>query len=883
MKRLRAWLARLAGTWPSARRERELADEIESHLQMHVEDNLRAGMSPREARRAALVKLGGVEQTKEACRDQAGLPFVEHALQDARFACRQLARSPGFALVAVAVLALGTGASTAIFAFVDAALFQPLPYREPHRLVSVTESIAGLLPRTALSHLDYVDWKERNRTLESLDVFAGDGHLLSTAAGVAPVSGTRVTAGFFRTLGVSPALGRDFHPGEDAPGGPAVAILSHGTWLRRFGGDPATVGRTAVLSDVPHTIIGVLPPHFEFAPRGRAELWTLVRGTSNCERRRSCHNLEGVGRLKRGVSIAAADLEMKAIAADLERQYPDSNRGQGASVISLTEAVVAEVRPILLLLLGGAILLLVIAIVNVASLLLVRSEGRRLETSVRRALGASRGRLVRQSLTEGLVLVAAAGAAGAAIAAGAMRLLVSLIPADLLARMPFVHRLGLGGHALAFLAAVSVLAAVLLALLPATRSPGSDVRDGLAANARASAGLSWRRFASKLVAAELAVAVVLLVGAGLLGRSLERLLSVPVGFEPDHLATMEVAAPETRYDTPEQCVALVREVVRRVGGVPGVESVAVTSLLPVTFNGNTDWIRFVGRPYDGEHNEVNQREVGAEYFRTLRARLLRGRSFTDAEDATKPLVVVINRTLARRYFPNEDPIGKQMGDTSLSPGSIKEIIGVVDDIREGPLNAEIWPAVYYPFHQDAGSFFRLVARTSQDERSALPAIAAEIRRVDPDLGVIDETTMRDRIADSPVAYLQRSSAWLIGGFAAVALLLALVGLSGLVAYSVSQRSREIGLRMALGAERRGVYRLVLGEAGRLAALGVAAGMAAATAAAASLRRVLFETPPFDAVTLATVAATVGAAALLASYVPARRAASVDPVIALRSE
>ena len=883
MKTLRAWSARLAGTWRSARRERELADEIESHLEMHVEDNLRAGMPPEAARRAALLKLGGVESTKEACREQASLPFIEHTRQDVRFAARQLARSPGLALVAVSVLALGTGASTAIFAFADAALIQPLPYRDPARIVSVSETIATPFRRTPLSYLDYVDWKKASRTLDSLDVFTGEGHLLGGPDGAQLVSGARVSAGFFRTLGVSPMRGRDFLPGEDVPGGAPVAILSHGTWQRRFGADMRAVGRTAVLSGVPHTIVGVLPPDFEFAPRGRAEFWTLLRGTTSCERRRSCHNLQGVGRLHPGVSLAAADAELKTVAAGLEELYPDSNRGQGASVVPFAEVIVGEVRPMMLLLLGGATVLLSIATVNVAGLLLVRSESRRLETSVRRALGASRGRLVRQFLAEGLVLVAAGSGLGLGFAAVAMRLLPGLVPADMRTGMPFLQRVGLSPHVFAFLGMVSLLATLLFALVPLLRSPLTGIRDGLAADSRASAGVVWRRFASKLVAVELALAVVLLVGAGLLGKSLQRLFEVRLGFEPEHLATMTIAAPDMRYATAEQRVALVRQLVDRVGGVPGVESAAVTSLLPVTYNGNTDWIRFVGRPYSGEHNEVNQRDVSADYFKTLRAALLRGRVFTDAEDATRPRVVVINRALARQYFPDEDPIGTQIGDTALSPGSLKEIIGIVDDVREGPLNEEVWPAVYYPFHQSTDSYFSLVARTSQPENVILTAIAAEVRRIDRELGLIDQTTMSARIADSPSAYLQRSSAWLIGGFAAVALFLGVVGLYGLVAYSVSQRSREIGLRMALGAERRAVHRLVLREAGRLASIGLVSGLALAIGAAASMRQLLFQTPAFDAPTLAGVAVVVATAALLASYVPARRAASVDPVIALRSE
>jgi predicted permease len=749
--------------------------------------------------------------------------------------------------------------------------------------VSVTESAGTPVRRTPLSHADYLDWRKLNRTLESLDVFSGSGYMLSTPEGAELVSGARVSAGFFGTLGVAPVLGRDFLPGEDAKGAPATAILSHGAWQRRFGGREGVIGETAVLSDIPHTIVGVLPATFHFAPRGAAEVWTTQQGTGACELRRSCHNLGGVGRLRPGVGVSAAGSDMKRIASELELRYPDSNRGQGASVVALAQELVGQLRPILLLLLGGAALLLVIATVNVTSLLLVRSESRRREISVRGALGASRGRLARQFLVEGLVLAAAGCALGLGLAAWAMRVLLRLVPIDMARGMPYLQGVGLDHHVLAFAAAVSLLTATLLSLTPVLRSPFTAIQDGLAQGARGSTGTLWRHFASRLVVVELAIAVVLLVGAALLGKSLSRLLDVELGFDPDRLATLRVVAPPARYEDAEQRVALARAAVARASGLPGVESAALSSLLPVNFNGNTDWIRFVGRPYDGEHNEVNMRDVSADYFETLRVRLVRGRFFSDAEDASKPRVVVINRALARRYYPGEDPIGKRFGDTSLSPGSIKEIVGVVDDVREGALDSEIWPAVYYPFNQSPDTSFSVVVRTSQAEGSLLKALRAEIRRIDSSLGIVDEAAMRDRIDDSPAAYLQRSSAWLIGAFAALALLLSVVGLYGVVAYSVSLRSREIGLRMALGAERGSVYQLVLGEAVRLAGLGVVLGLACAMAVAASMRELLFETTAWDAPTLLAVAATLTLAALLASYIPARRAASVDPVIALRAE
>jgi predicted permease len=405
----------------------------------------------------------------------------------------------------------------------------------------------------------------------------------------------------------------------------------------------------------------------------------------------------------------------------------------------------------------------------------------------------------------------------------------------------------------------------------------------MAEGSRGSAGLTWHRLGARLVVLELATATVLLVGSGLLGKSLYQLLRVDLGFNPERIATLDVAAPDRHYDTDEKTVAFGRRVVDRVQVLPGVASVGIASVGPVNFNGNTTWIRFPGRPYNGEHNEVNQREVSADYFATIQAKLVAGRFFTDGEDQSKPRVVVINETLARKYFPGQDPIGRQIGDTNLSPDSIRQIIGIVADIREGALDAEIWPAVYYPFNQSPDTYFSLLVRTSQDEASVLPALSAAVRALDPDVGTLGETTMEIRIHDSQSAYLRRSAAWLVGGFAGVAWLLGVVGLYGVIAYSVGQRTREIGVRMALGAPARSVRRLVTRQALVLAAAGIALGLASAIGAASLMRTMLFGTPPWDVPTLAAVAAALALSALAASYMPARRAASVDPIEALRVE
>lgn len=811
-----------------------------------------------------------------------GWNLIDNLTQDLRFTLRQLRKNPGFTSTAILMLALGMCASVAIFAFVDAALFKPLPYRNPATLLGVYEHI-DLCPRCNLSYLDYVDWKKLNKVFKSLELYHGGGYILTTPSGVEPAPAVQISAGFFRTLGVAPALGRDFYAGEDRPGAPRTVMLSHDSWMKRYGGKSDVIGRSVTLDNNPYVIIGVLPVDFHFAPQGLAEFWAMEDGTGSCEKRRSCHNSFGIARLKDGVTIQAAQADTSLIAAQLEKQYPDSNHGQGALVLPLSEVIVGTIRPILLVLLGGAGLLLLIACVNVASLLLVRAESRRREMSVRSALGASRVRLIRQFVTEGLVLVAAGSLLGLASASWAMQLLTRLIPAGMLAGMPFLQGLGLNLRVALFGCGIALLAAVLFSGTPALRLSFAEMREGLGEGSRGSAGNTWRRLGSKLVVVELATAMVLLVGAGLLGQSLYRLLHVDLQFQPDHMATLMIGAPDSTYGKDPQSVALARQIMNRVLSLPGVTSAGTSSVFPVSFNGNTDWIRFVGRPYNGQHNEVNEREVSAGYFAAIGAKVLRGRYFTETEDDTKPKVAIINQALAKKYFPGEDPIGKVIGDTELTPKSLRQIVGIVDDIREGSLEAEIWPAEYLPFNQNPGTYMSLVVRTSQSEQTTLPALTALIREIDPNIVTFDVRSMRDRIGHSTSAYMHRSSAWLVGGFAVLALLLGVVGLYGVIAYSVSQRTREIGVRMALGAEPNSVYALILKEAGWLTCAGIFVGMICSLAATTLMGKLLFGIRSWDVPTLIAVAAVLGVSALAASFIPARRAASVNPVDALRAE
>jgi predicted permease len=501
---------------------------------------------------------------------------------------------------------------------------------------------------------------------------------------------------------------------------------------------------------------------------------------------------------------------------------------------------------------------------------------------VRSALGASSSRLVRQFVTEGLVLVAAATATALVLANWVMQLLIRLIPAAMLASMPFLQGLGLHSRVLLFEAAISMLAALLFSLAPALRLTAPEMRQDLAEGSRGSAGTVWRRMGSKLVILEVATAVVLLVGAGLLGKSLYRLLHVGIGMQADHLAILQVVAPATAYGKDEQAIALARQMASEIKNLPGVQSVAIATDLPVSSWGDTTWFHVLGRPWHGEHLEVPERDVSANYFAAMGAKLQRGRYFTEDEDKSKPLVAIINQAFAKEYFPGEEPLGKQFEFTTGKPLPI-EIVGIVEDIKEGPLDTTNRSVMYIPFNQDPGNYFNLAVRTSQDESAVLASMVATVERINPDIATTGVMTMNDKINRSFATYLHRSSAWLVGGFAFLALLLSVVGLYGVIAYSVSQRTREIGVRIALGAQPGAVYKMILREAGWLAGLGIGAGLMCAVGAATLMRKMLYGTQSWDVSTLVGVAAVLGFAALVASYTPARRAASVDPVEALRAE
>jgi macrolide transport system ATP-binding/permease protein len=873
---------RISNLFFRSRIDQEIDRELTAHIEMRFEENLAAGMSSADARRDALLRFGNRVATKENVTGADAALMLATTWSDLRYAFRQLLKNPLFAGTATMVLGLGIGSSVTLFGFVDAALIRPLPYHRPSRLAAVFES-NPMGPRFHLSYLDYLDYKKLNTVFSSLDAYKNDTVLLSTPRGLEQAHGSQVSDGFFRTLGVQPILGRNFAAGEDQPGAPRHVLLSYAAWQNRYGGSSKVLGQAVTLDGNPNTIIGVLPASFHFAPTEPTEFWSTLH--LSMAEDRGAHGLSSIARLKDGVTMNAAAANMTSLGEQLARQYPKEDTGRGATIAPLGEVILGNMRPILLVLLGGASLLLLIACLNVGSLILVRSESRRREVAVRGALGASHLRLLRQFITEGLLLVLMGTVLGLGSAFLTGQLLLRMIPVQMLERMPYLREAGMNAHVLAFASTVAMLALLMFSLLPAMRlylsGNSLGMQAQLAEGGRGSAGTLWRRVGPTLVLVELATAMVLLTGAGLLGKSFYKLLHTDIGFRPEKLAALRVSAAGMNYTTDAQNVALEKSVMAQLKGLPGVENVGICSQLPLGAGFGSTGVNIVGRPQSKTPYEEIGRVVSPHYFATMGTRLLRGRSFTEDDDASKPPVMIINQTFVRKYFPNQDPLGQRIynGDPTHS----LEIVGIVEDLKEGPLDVETRPVMYAPFDQGPDNWFYVVVRSTLPEQRLLPTLVAALHQLDPNIATSDETSMSVRLHDSPAAYLHRSSAWLVGGFAAVALLLSVVGLYGVISYSVSQRTREIGVRMAVGAERTSVYLLILKEAGKLTAIGILAGLICSVGAAILMRKLLFGTQAWDTTTLAAVAAVLAVSAMLASYLPAHRAASVDPAHALRAE
>ncbi len=860
----------------------DLDEEMRLHRELREHEQIEAGVAPEEARSAARRRFGNDLVLREESREMWGWSWLENLIQDVRYGLRMLRKNPGFTAIAVFVLAMGISGAVAIFGFADAALVKALPHRDPSRLVVVFASSPGYA-RSWVSYLDFADWKRLNKVFSSLDAYALNGSFtLNTTNGAEQVPGTRVSSGFFHTLGAAPYLGRDFHADEDSPGASPTVILSYSAWQKRFGARKDVLGQAITLNGARTTVIGVLPRDFQFALYGGAEFWTTLRASDGCEQHRGCRNLMTIARLREGSSIESASSDMRLVARQLQEQYPEDRSFGGANLVPLRDVILGDVHPILLVVLGGAGFLLLISCVNVSALLVARSDKRRQEIAVRGALGASAGRLIRQFASEGLVLVMIAGIVALMGAEWAMRVVPRVIPADMIASMPFLRESGLNTHVLAFTGGIALVATILFSLIPSLYVSAGDVQQGLAERGRGTTGTMWRRVGANLAVVEFAIAVVLLVGAGLLGKSFYILLHVDLGFRADHLVSIQTGWAPGRYTQDRQKVVLEQKMVERISTLPGVKSAALAMAPPVDSAWGTMSFHVADRPNHGDFNEAFYRPVSSGFFKTLQAQLLRGRYFEESEDAAKPRVAVVNQALMRKYFPDEDPIGKQIYFDG-QPQSLTQIVGVIDDIKEGPLEGKNLPALYLPYNQSPVAWPVVLVRTSQLDASSFPRIVTAIHGIDPYVSVSRGETLTQRINDSPSAYLHRSSALLVGIFAAIALVLCVVGLYGVLAYSVGQRTHEIGIRVALGAERWRVLQMVLGEGVRMGLLGVAIGLAAALGLTRLMTSLLFGISTHDPLTFAGVAGLLILVALAACYIPARRAAKVDPMVALRYE
>ncbi|MBV9772848.1 MAG: ABC transporter permease [Gemmatimonadetes bacterium] len=803
---------------------------------------------------------------------------MDTLLQDLRYGLRALLRSPGFAVVAILTMALGIGASTAIFGVVDAVLLRPLPFPEPERLVRI-RGVGESGGEGNVSVPNFEDWRAMSRSFEEMGI-GTQWPVNLTGDSPERVGGAVVSSGFFRTLGVRPALGRTFLPGEDRVGGPRVVVLAHDLWRRRFGGDPGVLGRTLQLDGEGFTVVGVMPADFHppFQERETA-LWKPIgfRMTAGSADERSSAYFQVVGRLRPGVTPEQAREEMRAVARRLEERYPQADRGLSARVQPLHEAVAGDLRPALLVLLAAVGCVLLIACANVASLLLARVAARRREMAVRGALGATRVRIARQLLTEALLLSLLAGALGVLLSVWGSQLLVALSPFDL----PGLVDVGTDWRVLAFALAASLGTGVLFGMIPAVHASRADLHGAIKEGARGSSGGRHVTARALLVVSEVALALVLLCGAGLLLRSFALLRRVDPGFDPAHVLAVDLVLPQSRYTTSEAQAALYRRVLDNLRAIPGVASAGATTTLPLSGDQLSSGFIVEGRetPAPGASHEAGLDMVSPDYFRTLGIALRRGRAFTDRDGAKAPSVVVVNETLARRYFPGTDPVGERIRlDGSDQPS---EIVGVAADVRHRALGTEAPPTVYVPFEQSALPFATLVVRTAADPEAFAGAARRAVLAADPHQPVSRVRSMSQVLAGSVAE--QRFNLLLLGAFAAAAMTLAAIGLYGVMAYSVAQRSREIGIRMALGAAPRDAVRLVVGEGIRLALAGGVLGLVAAAAATRLLASLLYRVTPGDPWTFAAVVALLGGTALLASYLPARRATRVDPMVSLRSE
>jgi predicted permease len=876
--------------WLRRRRvERELDEEVRSYADLLTEEKRIQGLSPEEARRAVGIEMGGAEQVKEAVRESRAGAWLDSLGRDVRYGLRMLRRSPGFTLIAVLTLALGIGANTAIFSVVYAALLRPLPYAQPSSLLALGETRqqdtgAADLSSADVSYPDFLDWRKQATSFASLAAYVRNQALLSGKGETQVVPVTLATANFFSTLGVRPILGRDFLAGEDKPAASRVAILSYGFWQSHFGGNRDVVGRTITLSGRTCTIVGVLPKDFEFAP-ANARIWVAMQPQGELASRRNLHWLNVLARVKAGVAPAQARAEMHQINARLAEAYPKDNRSVSVLMAPLREVIVGRVRPLLLALLGAVAFVLLIACANVGGLLLARSAGRRREFAIRAALGAGRRKLLRQLLVESLLLAGAGGALGLAWAQWGVNLLVRAIPAARLQTMPYLTSARLDPAVLAFLLVVSVGTGILFGLAPALQVSRTNPNAELKEESRSATGTrNAARLRDLLVVGEIALSLALLVGAGLMVRSMQALTGRNPGFATRHLLTFSVDLPGKQYPDDAGALRFERQFTERLRHLPGIEGAGTVSVLPLSGGGNT--IRFVveGQGVNlGEESECYIRSVDENYFRTMKIPLRAGRTFTPEDDAKAPRRVIVNQAFVNVYLAGANPLGRRIRFTFSPKQPYREIVGVVGNVNVSSLDTPPTPVLYTPNAQNPDSYLTYVVRTATEPAGQVRAVRAALLEIDPVVPLIEPRTMEVIISNSSAVFLRRYPSLLIGSFAVLALLLAAIGLYGLLAYTVAQQTHEIGIRLALGAEPGDLVRMVVGRGAKLALIGLSIGIVTALALTRLLGTLLFGVGPQDPLSFAAAAALLTLIALASCYIPARRATRIDPTQALRYE
>jgi putative ABC transport system permease protein len=799
---------------------------------------------------------------------------------DVKYAMRMLAKSPAFSLIAIVTLGLAIGANTAIFSVVNAVLLRPLPYPQAEQLVRVF-GIQPTLPEAPSSPANFLEWQNENQVFERIATYIGKGFNLTGTDKPERVIGARVSSDLFQLLRVQPMLGRDFTAEEDREGGERVVILSYEFWQERFAGDPNALRQTIKLSDQTYTIVGVMPPGFAF-PDARARIWTPVAFNSAERATRDTNFIDVVARLKPGVSVQQAQANMSAVAQSQAQRYPQTNFGIGVKVVSFQEQMVGDVRPMLVVLLGAVAFVLLIACANVANLLLARAAARHREMAIRGALGASRSRVVRLLLTESVLLAIVGGAVGLILAIWSLDLLVSLKPANL----PRLAEVGVNRTVFLFTAAVSVLTGVLFGLAPAWQVSKTDLNEGLKESGRGSDAPQRHRMRALLVISEVALSIVLLIGAGLMIRSFARLLTVDPGFKPDHVLTAFVSLPVAKYSMREQQVGFYDRLLERLRNVPGVSAAGVVTDIPL-YGGSSTGFDVDGRPpaLPGQRAMTDYRIINSDYFAVMGMRMVKGRAFVHNDTEAAPAVVIINETLAARYFAGEDPIGKRL-NLSGDPGDVREIVGVVSDVRNYGLDEGVKPEVYVPFFQSAAGYLAsqtsalTVVIRSMIEPTALAATLREqVQALDKDQPVSAIKTMETYLEESMAQ--RRFNMLLLGAFGGLALVLAAVGIYGVIAYTVTQRTHEMGIRIALGAKGGDILRLVFSNAMATTIIGIVVGLGAAFHLTRLLQSLLYQVTATDPVVFATIPLLLLAVAAIATYLPARRAMKVNPIAALR--